>query len=146
MAVLLGAFVGVGGGVLFWSGGVQEWRAARASTSWVAVPGRVVQIVGRSRSRSPTLVYEYEHAGRRIRSTHALFGAASTSELNALATSHPAGSAVTVHVDPAAPERAVLERRLGSRWMVMPAFGLVLVVVGVAVVRYIWRASAPGSE
>jgi uncharacterized protein DUF3592 len=146
MAVFLGGFVGVGGRVLFWEGGVREWRAARGSEAWLPVPGRVVQVMARSRSRTPTVAYDYEHGGGRFRSTHVLFGATSAGEMTEFLAAHPVGSAVTVYVDPAAPERAVLERRLGSRWFVMPAFGLVLALVGLAAVRYMWRATAPGAS
>ncbi len=145
MAIFLGAFVGFGGGVLFWAAGVQEWRAQRASGSWPAVPGRIAWIGSFRRTSGLTVYYDYEHAGRRFRTGHVVFGATSRGEMQAFDERYDVGDPVNVYVDPATPGRAVLERRLGSRWLLMPGFGLLLVAVGHVVVAYVWRATKPGA-
>jgi Protein of unknown function (DUF3592) len=145
MAISLAAFVGFGGGVLFWAAGVEEWRAQRASGSWPAVTGRVVWIGRARKARSLRVLYEYEYAGRRIRTGHVVFGAVGYAEMQAFDERYDVGDAVSVYVDPDDPGLAVLERRMGSRWLLFPGFGLCLVTVGLAIVRFVWRATKPGA-
>jgi Protein of unknown function (DUF3592) len=145
LAIFLAAFVGFGGGGLFWAAGVQEWRAQRSSDSWPAVTGHVVWIRRVSKSRILSLGYEYEYAGRRTRTAHVVFGATGQAEMRAFDERYDVGDPVTVYVDPADPGLAVLERRMGSRWLLMPGFGLILTAAGLAVVRYVWRVTKPGA-
>jgi hypothetical protein len=143
MAIFLAAFVGFGGGVLFGSAGVLEWLAHRESAGWPEVTGRVVWIGYPRKSRTLSLYYEYEHAGRRFRTAHVVFGGTDRAEMADFGRRYDVGDPVTVYVDPEHPSRAVLERRRGSRFWLMPGFGLALAGVGIAIVRFVWRASAP---
>jgi hypothetical protein len=147
MALFLAAFVGFGGGGLFWAGGVQEWRAQRASSSWFAVTGRIVTIgYTTRRSRTIDVRYEYEHEGRRFRTGRVFFGGTGPGEMQAFAARYKVGDTVTVYVDPADPSHSVLERRLGSRWFLFMMLGLLFAVVGLAIVRFVWLGSKPGGE
>ncbi len=146
MAIFLAGFVGMGGGVLFWAGGVQEWRAQGASGSWTAVTGRIASIGYSGKSRILDVYYEYEHAGRRFRSGHVVFGATAHAEMRAFDERYDVGDPVTVYLDPVNPGSSVLERRLGSRWFLMMVLGLFFAAVGLAVVRFVWLATKPGGE
>jgi len=139
MAIFLAASLGVGFFFL-WRIGADEWLSCRRSDAWTATPARIVSITYAKRARFVT--YEYEWSGTTRRSVREVFGASGGRGDRVFPPDVKAGDAVTVYVDPDRPWSAVAERRLGSRFWVGPAFGLMLVTAGLAAVRAVWRASA----
>lgn len=148
LPLVLGGFALLAGGAL----GLIQWRIGRlkravaAARAWPTVPGRVVDgrvdmrsisvpRGGRAFSYGAIIEYEYEAAGRRHRSArYSLSGPAYYSferRAKRLLARFPAGTAVTVSFDPAAPQSGVIA-------LEAPAIGTFRIVFWFFLVLFAW--------
>jgi hypothetical protein len=129
--------------------GYITWNKARVSTSWPAVPGRILNAsVDRVRERNRDsdgdvsietkyevdVSYEYTVEGREYVGDTIQFGLSDRMSNSARAYSivnqYPQGTEVDVYVDPSQPSTSVLQPGVQLSTFLMPAFGLVFAIVG----------------
>lgn len=102
---------------------IYRWNLARSVKSWQAAAGVIVRTaveVGSGdpgNSYFPVVVYEYSYGGRSYRGSQVTldmtpesFGFARRSNAEEIREGYPAGSAVTVFVNPTNPGQAALDR------------------------------------
>lgn len=125
--VLLAAGFALLGAAVMLAAGVQGIRRGLRTRSWRRAEGRVVRSgVGRESEATgegtvdrwrAEVSYRYEAAGR-VRDGSAVRaddpGSSSSDRAERTAARYPEGAAVAVYYDPADPDRAVLERGVGS--------------------------------
>jgi Protein of unknown function (DUF3592) len=142
----LGLFVAaLGIGMVLW--GLTQRSKANAlvgeAQSWPTVPGTITatQIVQGGTNRNPTFApmvrYEFEvdggkHLGERLRPGYVKVGSRGTAER--MLEPFPVGASVPVRYDPADPGSSLLELKTSSIPMVTAIFGVVLLLMGGAIV------------
>lgn len=146
-------YIGIGMVVLglVWAGGFAwaHFRAvgkAKAAESWPSVPGRVISSEVRIEESSdreggtttwynPVVVYAYSAGGRELQGNRLRFGnprSGSRKKAEAALEPYPVGATPPVRYNPERPEECVLEtRKPGPIYLVMAAFGLIFIGMGV---------------
>lgn len=145
-------FALAGTGILF-ALVVPMWKNRMAAKSWVEVPGEVIWSRVKSHkgddstTYSPHIFYRYNFEGKTYRSDRRSFANinGSDSKASSIVKNHPAGSAVTVFVDPRQPEESVLRRELGgSAWFSL--FPLPFMAVGFGGLFWLLRGGGKKSQ
>jgi hypothetical protein len=136
---ILGLVV-IGGGWLFH---LRIQAKGRKAQAWPTTKGTVVSSdvaivpMGDNKMQTPAVLYRYEVAGATVESTGFRVGApplfSKAGKAKALADKYPAGSQVTVHYDPAAPETAALDLKIGEGYgpLMLYSLGGTFFVLGV---------------
>jgi hypothetical protein len=123
---IVGCIFLIAGGVLF-AGVAMLLARARAASGWSSAEGRITASrldsdltmdghSGRSRTYRVSVAYEYEVDGRKLSGKRRAFGESlfgwmgKRDSAKQLHEAYPVGRAVTVHYDPAHPERCTLSR------------------------------------
>jgi hypothetical protein len=115
--------------------GTQNLKLGWESKVWPTVSGVVVSSPFESENRSPSLIYEYEVAGRKYRGGLLQFGGLSLSNYakdEAFVRRYAVGNAVPVAYRPAAPSISVLEPGVHSDAWWIPSIGMFLLLAGLA--------------
>lgn len=103
------------------------WRKG----NWIGTPGEMIKSdtvrKGRNGTRADVL-YRYEVSGQSYYSDRTNFGITLGSTERRYVQSHPAGSALTVLVNPADPTEAVLTREPSGGWLLLPVAGMFLLI------------------
>ncbi len=145
-AIFFFIFFAIGLGLLF-PLAILPFRRAQDAKSWVATPCEILWSRVQSHDSddgttySVDIFFQYEFGGATHRSNRYSFASGSSSGHSskaAIVKRYPRGSRQTCHVDPAQPERAVLERDAGAIgfWFLIPALFAFIGLVGlVATVR-----------
>lgn len=125
-----------------WMAGLSPIVGYLGAGGWAEVPctvlsASVVESHGDSTTYAPAVRYRYAYAGREYESDKVLPGTTIfSSDLKGareLVDRFPAGARRTCRVDPAAPDRSLLERRIpGLVWFAIP-FSMIFVLVGAGV-------------
>jgi hypothetical protein len=129
-------------GLVLFAGAAALFARGRAAAGWASAAGRIttsrleqdvsIQQGGRSRTYRVRLAYEYEVDGRRFTGSRREFGESlfgwmsSRDRARALLDLFPEGRDVTVHYDPAHPERCTLSREVDAS-----RFGQLLVAAAI---------------
>lgn len=139
---LVPALLGLGLFLLGWF----QFRRARASRSWPAVTGRIVDAKVESETSQgdsenpdstsffPAIQYEYQVGAQAYRASRIAFDRKSYPKpqlASQALQAFPAGAEVLVYYDPAKPGDAVLQRT-NSTGTVLMAVGGLIVVLGIA--------------
>jgi len=150
---LTAVFFLVGAGLSWW--GWTIVRNARASADWPTTEGRITAAeIDHSTdsegddSYTPRVTYTYNVSGRSYENYTIKFGETSYSSertANEILARYPVGQAVTVHFDPADPDRAVLEAGVSGGSYIVLSVGLIFVGVSllpppIYLVRYLLQA------
>lgn len=136
--MFIGALV-IGAGYLVHSRIQAKGRKARdwPTTSGQVLSSDVAQVsMGKDTMLTPAVAYSYVVNGQSYQGDAIRVGQPplfnTPSKAQALAAKYPAGSAVTVHYDPASPGAAVLDLAIGEGWtpLMIYAFGATLLGLG----------------
>ncbi|HHE72059.1 MAG TPA: DUF3592 domain-containing protein [Chloroflexi bacterium] len=113
------------------------WRQGRGMENWPAVQGTVSKVFATSGEGSqmsePVVAFAYEVDGQRYTGTGVVTRSVAPGQR------YEVGTAIEIFYNPAVPQQSVLRRPDGfTRWG-MPAFGAVLVILGVVIAAWsVW--------
>ncbi|MDB6078911.1 MAG: hypothetical protein JWO82_2658 [Akkermansiaceae bacterium] len=105
----------------------EPWR----KRSWLETPARMLTCEAVRKGRDATkaeVLYSYEFSGREYRSDRTNFGLTLGSVERRFVEAHPAGSTLTVFVDPVDPASAVIERSPSGALLLLPLAGAFIVL------------------
>jgi uncharacterized protein DUF3592 len=138
------------GCLMIWFG-LRNRKLAKASKSWPSAAGKiVVSQVMRSYDAetkrdtySADVQYEYTVGGETLRGKRVQFGAGWSTNTarrpaEALVARYPAGAAVSVFYDPAAPSQCTLEQSASGSNIVLFIIGAAFIIIGLPVGVVFW--------